>query len=55
MGWTEDFEDLADEGPENLEEQWAFEQALNAEAADYQAEALLVAEVVPVTDDSLPW
>jgi hypothetical protein len=57
MGWHEDFEDLADECPEDFEEQWAFEQTLNAEAADFrQAEALRAAETLPVTtDDEAPW
>jgi hypothetical protein len=59
IGWNEDFEDLADEGPEDIEDLWAFEQVLNAEAADYrQAEALLhAAESFPANesnDDSTP-
>jgi hypothetical protein len=56
IGWHEDFEDLADECPEDFEEQWAFEQALNAEAADYrQAEALQAADSFPANeDDNLP-
>jgi hypothetical protein len=57
MGWHEDFEDLADECPEDIEELWLFEQQLAAEAADFrQAEARQAAEVLPVTNnDELPW
>jgi hypothetical protein len=57
IGWHEDFEDLADECPEDFEEQWAFEQQLNAETGDYRrAEALQAAEALPVTDDDeAPW
>jgi hypothetical protein len=57
MRWHEDFEDLADECPEDFEEQWLFEQTLNAEAADFrQAEARQAAEALPVTnDDEAPW
>jgi hypothetical protein len=58
MGWHEDWEDLADECPEEFEEQWLFEQTLNAEAADYRkAEAQLAAETFPVTtdDSEAPW
>jgi diadenosine tetraphosphate (Ap4A) HIT family hydrolase len=36
MGWHEDFEDLADECPEDIEELWLFEQQLAAEAADFR-------------------
>jgi hypothetical protein len=57
IGWHEDFEDLADECPEDFEELWLFEQQLAAEAADYRkAEALQAAETLRVTnDDEAPW
>jgi hypothetical protein len=42
MGWHEDFEDLADNCPEDIEEQWQFEQPRQT------------ADALPVTDDP-PW
>jgi hypothetical protein len=59
IGWHEDFEDLADECPEDFEEQWAFEQALNAEAADFRkAEIRQTADAFPANesdDENPPW
>jgi hypothetical protein len=57
IGWHEDFEEGLEDCPEDIEERWAFEQTLNAEAADFRkAEALQAAEVLPIpTDDEAPW
>jgi hypothetical protein len=58
IGWHEDFEDLGNECPEDFEEQWAFEQQLAAEAADFRkAEARQAAEAFPAneSDDNPPW
>jgi hypothetical protein len=56
IGWNEDFEDLADECSEDIEELWLFEQQLAAEAADFRkAEALQATDSFPANEaDTLP-